>query len=856
VQSSDAAPPEPIVAELSGCDAFTAAAVCEVLPEQELRIAVHGAVPQPTRIDGAIVTPTVTTVGTTSLLTLRLPAAPRSIAIGGTTFALAPSTRPSWLRDATTLRKTGKLEDAAKIATAHLDDPGVDGARAKGLSARIALARGDTAAAIASLRASIPSLALAGRLSEEADDRFALSWVLSQATLQFEDARRTVEELEPRTYADGHTRSFYYRALAHAASGDVRTALSLLDRAQQEASRLGLTRDARDADEQLAIIQLDIGRNGDARRRLQALAATGEKDAPCLRADRAVNLARATRADGAIAEAATLFNGALEIVRTTCASELRQANIHLELAKTAADTADFTLARTHLDASRAASKTPRLPIYLAQLDLEGQLALASGHPKDALRAFDREEDVAKSSGVPHPRWAALLGRAEALEALGRGDDARDAYLAAEAVLDDVALLIPIAERRAAPFALWRRSAVGLVDLLVRRGRHAEAFEASRRAHARTLRGLVVHSEIEGLDPGKRARWDAAVAAYRRVRAEIDEAAANDWTATASELGVRRRERSKRELASRTALDDAMAVLARTVTRKLPALRIEEGTRVLSWHATRAGAVAFVVSSDGVRAQSIPSLDRADVEKALLASRAELEAAKRVRMLPDERLLALDLHAIAWDGVPLAERVPVEYAVDLEPVEPSAISSAIVASDPDGNLAAARVEGDEVERMLRVVTPNVRRLHQSAVTSAALGRALPEASLFHFAGHARAGDDPWDSALSLSDSGRLTVADVLALPRAPSVVVLTACEAARSTSGLGLAHAFVLAGSRAAVAPWRAVADDLALEIARSMFRYVDRDHPVDPARVLRDAIRSLRVIKPHSDWAAFRVVVR
>lgn len=103
------------------------------------------------------------------------------------------------------------------------------------------------------------------------------------------------------------------------------------------------------------------------------------------------------------------------------------------------------------------------------------------------------------------------------------------------------------------------------------------------------------------------------------------------------------------------------------------------------------------------------------------------------------------------------------------------------------------------------------------TAEAVLRALPHARAVHVAAHGRLrADNPLFSSLLLAD-GPLTAYDLEALPQVPALVVLAACEAARSRvlSGdelLGLAACFLTAGTQALIAPLVPVADDATAQV--------------------------------------------
>jgi CHAT domain-containing protein len=233
---------------------------------------------------------------------------------------------------------------------------------------------------------------------------------------------------------------------------------------------------------------------------------------------------------------------------------------------------------------------------------------------------------------------------------------------------------------------------------------------------------------------------------------------------------------------------------------------------------------------------------------------------RVRVHADEMFEGIDVHALPFRGAPLAETVAVEYAVD------GVVSTGVadpwqavtIVGDSRGDLPRAREEVGALAGMARARDAGeVRVLTQGLATTNAVQRALADTRLFHFAGHGFSRQDGrWESSLALRGAERLSVADVLALPHAPSVVLLSACEGARADAdGLGIAQAFVAAGTRVALAPTRRVADPLAEALSLSVFQRLLSDPHADGAQVLRDAQRAIRAKNPSWDWAAYRAIV-
>jgi CHAT domain-containing protein len=97
-------------------------------------------------------------------------------------------------------------------------------------------------------------------------------------------------------------------------------------------------------------------------------------------------------------------------------------------------------------------------------------------------------------------------------------------------------------------------------------------------------------------------------------------------------------------------------------------------------------------------------------------------------------------------------------------------------------------------------------------------------LLHFAGHGlHEGLAGWGSRLTLADERELSSAELLAIGRAPDLVVLGACEAAAREpdaidGGMNMATAFLLAGAELVIAPDQPVDDRVSEAFALALHR--------------------------------------
>ena len=120
-------------------------------------------------------------------------------------------------------------------------------------------------------------------------------------------------------------------------------------------------------------------------------------------------------------------------------------------------------------------------------------------------------------------------------------------------------------------------------------------------------------------------------------------------------------------------------------------------------------------------------------------------------------------------------------------------------------------------------------------------------VLHIAAHGRhAADNPMFSGLELAD-GALFGYDIDRMPRVPSTVILSACEAGRSSvrwgeEAVGMTRAWLHAGARCVISSSVVVADDDACELLGAVHRGLARGAP--PAEALAAASDRTGIIAP------------
>jgi hypothetical protein len=738
--------------------------------------------------------------------------------------------------------------------------------------------------AVPLFRAAIASHRAAGRLSDEVDDTFALAFALHQRSHRYEEARTALEGVTSalRSYPEGAARAPYYRGILASETGDARNALHLLSDAETRATRLGMSRLARNARAARALEMQVVGRSAESVTILEELERDPEVKG-CERFEIANDLgwgyllANEASPERPRGDPRPMLRAAL--ADPTCSDAYLRSFALGNLATFEASTGNVKAAEERLAEAQAAIKEPRGTERLAWLDLEARILLGKRDGAKALVRFDEERVLARAGLLLEIEWRALLGRADALVTLGRRPDAVSALLGAEEVLDRATLLVPLGEGRGSFVAERSRSARGAIELLVALGRNEEAANVARRSRTRVLASVERTSRIGELSSSDRERWEAAVRAYRSARQAIDADAANDWKLPTDALTRAHDARKQREQDLHAALESAMAVLTRATrdgdagasptesARTTPP--IAQGDLELVIHPGAKDWIVFAADATRTTTHRVPdpSTPSAELAAALFDPiKARILAARRVRVRAYGKWLSVDVHALELDGAPLLATVAVDYPLGVRSASRDMTFErrALVVGDPDDTLPASRAEAALVAKAARARMP-ATLLIGSEATSGAVATALPRVGLFHYAGHAVLDSTTLSSRLMLGGGGSLTVGDLFSLTPAPRKAVLLGCDAARAVvglDGLGLAHALVAAGTEEVLAPVSPVSDTLAKAVSDALYAGAAGDAALDLeadgslAIAARLALMRVRQLEPKSDWAAFRVLAR
>ncbi len=795
------------------------------------------------------------------------------------------------LEEAERLRQSGQSDAAGEMLSRALEGEPGRALRARLLSklARVDLGRGEPTKAITRLKDAIALHRAEGRVSDAANDGLTLVYTHIFHGRSFPEARRALEDIALLfpSYPEGPAWAAYYAALLASETGDFRSALSLLRGAAEGVERLGIEKLRLEVTQLEADVLQRIGRAGEAEALLGRAEEVLPAAKPCQRAsllnDIGYNALLIARAGGAYAARLdTSFSAlgrALDLYAEggPCPRPRNRANVLTNLAHASLSRGAGDEARAYVARARGTFPAADARMTTEWVDIEGQVFLAEGRADLALRAYDDLRDQATRGAEPEGRFVAELGRARALAARGQTSAAADAYTRAEAISREWSLLVPLGEGRAAFLGRFEEGALEHVDLLLDVDPEA-ALLAARRARVQMLSALQWSSRIAGKESAARAQWEEVLSAYRRERLLLASEAGEDWKLAADQLAEVLAARRVREAELKAKLDGALGAIGVTGTtargETLPPPL--EGELVLAYFPVRGGLAGFAWTREGIAAKRLGSVDRsarADALAAILLGpfEAQIDRARRIRVVSQGTLDRIDVHALPWKNATLLARLPVVYGVDM-PLPGAGLGGAsgegagevLVVGDTRGDLPAARREAEAVVSRLERRNLRVRRLYKKEATHGALRGALedPSVAAFHYAGHGFfKGRDGWESGLPLAGGAEFSLGDVLSLVRVPRHIVLSGCETGRTevdvpVEGLGLGQAFVVAGAASVVATSRPVDDHFAEVVMAGFYGVAEGgESPRDMAEVLRLAVLDAARESPSGDWASFRVLV-
>lgn len=539
-------------------------------------------------------------------------------------------------------------------------------------------------------------------------------------------------------------------------------------------------------------------------------------------------------------------------------------NLGTALAYKGAAPAEATLGRA-LELSRTVRDTNN---ELRALFALAELSRAQGRSEESLQFYLRARPIAESLQVKDLAWQ--IHRSLGVLARQRGE-----FVEAERELRRAIGIAASITGRAAPtdFGPHRYAAFDdLVDVMVRDGRHGEAFELVQLAQG------LAQTELLG---DRRIR-------YGQPLAQLLVAARTEVASSTSSRAL-------------TALAEAsprVAARLQPVSAAAVSKALSPDDAVIAYRPTEYGLAIFVVTADGLTVRTATVTDtrlrrqvrrygrllsaRADMKhvsdalaESLLVPIADLiESRRRLTFVVPDVLRYVGFAALPFrtsggaEGEAVIDRFTINAALDVRaaviarvsPMGPLAPGSLVAFGASRGGADKPALDfADKELDVIREPFPQARTVRGASVGEGAIVAALTEAGgVVHFAGHTRLdATDPLAGRLEISDGG-VELYEVLSTDSRARLVVLSSCESAiggdprsfaRPTGEelLSLAQSFIIAGTDNVLASTSRVSDVAAAILMKRFYRAA-RTRPV--ADALRDAQLVVRTYHPHPAWWA------
>ncbi len=517
--------------------------------------------------------------------------------------------------------------------------------------------------------------------------------------------------------------------------------------------------------------------------------------------------------------------------------------------------------------------------------MRARAAYLSGRKEEARKGYDELLANERTRANGEILWQLLYDRARMAEDEGKGDVALRFYLQSIEVVEQ--------QRRSISSDASKIGFVGdkqalyesVVDLLVRQGRTAQAFEYVERAKSRALVDLL--AERQDFVPGAQANAAATLKQlasleqrYQVLTPGLEEHARLRSAMSALEGNLRQQ---TPELASLVTVESTAA--AEIQARLAPDETLLEyyglGDELYAFTATRESITAQKLDGKGMEAdvralreamRNVGSDAWRPVSRRLYGRLlAPVEAA-----LAKPRLIIVShgaLHYLPWsalfdgqrflvDRVTLQQLPSASVMQFLAARKPSTLRDMLLLGNPDLGDTAMDLPGAEAEvRAIKTLWPNSTLLLRKAATRDALSKAGQLFRIIHVAAHGEfVTDQPLNSRLLLSptgaDNGQLTAGDLYGMRFSADLVTLSACETGmgKVLSGddvVGLTRGFLYAGANSIVASLWPVSDDETKFLMASFYKNLK---VLPKAQALRQAQLDTKKRYPHPFyWSAFQL---
>jgi CHAT domain-containing protein/Tfp pilus assembly protein PilF len=559
------------------------------------------------------------------------------------------------------------------------------------------------------------------------------------------------------------------------------------------------------------------------------------------------------------------------------------------------------------EAAQVAEKGGNKPRIAIAHYVQGEISWARGDLQQALAQYLSAENLQHELRDPELGWRILFGRGQALEALGKNEDALSAFKASVVLIEQTRSAIAEERFRAGYIEERFQVYVALVELLLKLGKPADAFFYSEKLRARGYFDQFGGSEVLGNDSAQQQRIRELREQTEALRGKI-----------AKEYSVAEKERRGQALESLSSeLEQAQQayqeLLDSARSGPPPAtspVHVSDATEIQELVPPGTALIEYVV---GKQTLSILTVEKGSVTGSTVQVTAE-SLASRTELLRDLILERKPDWVEPGSGLQTLLIAPLENAGYLRSIQrliivPDGVLNYVpFAALPTGRSrvlgddfvisylpAAAALarerspepEGRELLAMAPALShlpnaePEIRSIAQlfppdSAIiagkgaTKTRFKRLAGKYDYIHLATHGSLNRNaPWLSSLQLQaddlSDGRLELHEILGMQLRARLVTLSACETALGSGYfadtpagdefVGMTRAFLGAGSHSVLASLWAVNDESTRDLMVRFYRHLGQFEGAEALARAQREIRheNARYGAPYY-WAAFVLV--
>lgn len=572
------------------------------------------------------------------------------------------------------------------------------------------------------------------------------------------------------------------------------------------------------------------------------------------------------------------------------------------------------LARNHFEAAlesatgakQVAEENGNKPAVALASYLEGEVTRVRGEPEQAIARYQSAADLQRELRDPELGWRIWYGTGQALESLGKSDEALTSYKKAVELIEETRSAIKEERFRAGYIEERYQVYVALVELLLRLGNPADAFFYSEKLRARAYFDQLGKSQQEGADRSRQEQTNELREQMAKLREKIEkEYSAAEKERHQQELELFSQELERTQTAYEELLEAAHDEQVGSNATDVPGAlaiqrRIPNGTALLEYVIGKQFLSTLIITQDSIHGSSVQvGVDqltaRVDLFRDLILSKSPewTEPGKGLMTLlitplkRDGYLRHIERLVIVPDGV--LNYVPFSAL----PTHGSRVlgDDFVVAYLPAAGAMLHERSAERGTGTLLALAPSASHLPNAVSEVRSIGQLFPNGSrvvsgnratktLFkqiagdydfvHLATHGSLNRNaPWLSTLQLEpdaqSDGRLELYEILDLKLHARLVTLSACETALGSGYfsdtpagdefVGMARAFLGAGSQSVLASLWAVNDASTRELMVRFYRNLQQfDGPEALARAQREIRRAnLRYREPYY-WAPFVLV--